>query len=179
MKTALKGKTLYLRALEPNDLDLLYTWENDSTIWHLSSTATPYSKHLLKQFIESDNDIYTNKQLRLVICLHDHSAIGTIDLFDFHPQHQRAGLGILIADETRRGKGHGQEALQLVIDYCFEFLLLHQVYCNVLVDNLASVRLFEKNGFKIVGTKKEWIKIGQEWSDEYLLQLNSRNWRKI
>ena len=60
---------IYLRALEPTDLELLYTCENDRLVWKVSNTITPFSKYILQQYLESSqNDIYTNKQLRLMIC---------------------------------------------------------------------------------------------------------------
>ena len=93
----LKGENLSMRALEPSDLELLYEWENDSSIWKVSQTLTPYSKHILSKFLENAHlDIFTTKQLRLMI-VKDGLSIGTIELFDYDPVNSRAGLGILIA----------------------------------------------------------------------------------
>jgi len=39
----LKGEHIYLRALEPEDLEFVHAIENDENIWHLSNTQTPYS----------------------------------------------------------------------------------------------------------------------------------------
>src|SRR4051812_47675944 len=123
----IKGNNISLRALEPDDIDHLYKWENDSSVWHVSNTLTPYSRHVLEQYIlNAHQDIFTAKQLRLVICLNDNTSkpIGCIDLFDFDPQHLRAGIGILISDQTERGKGFANEALSLLIDYSFKTLQL-------------------------------------------------------
>ncbi len=60
---------------------------------------------------------------------------------------KRAGIGILIKDEKDRNKGIGTEALQLLINYCFIHLNLHQLYCNISEDNKASIKLFKKQGF--------------------------------
>ena len=167
----LEGDRIKLRALEPEDANLLYQWENDPTLWHLGSTLVPFSKHILKKFTESGNDIYADKQLRLMICLKEGQAIGAIDLFDFSPHHQRAGVGILIANEIDRKNGYGSESLDVLINYAFSTLQLNQLYCNVLLDNEDSLQLFQKKGFSISGTKKNWVKIQGEWKDEYLLQL--------
>ena len=40
----LKGEQVYLRALEPTDLDFLYKLENDTSVWEVSGTLKPYSK---------------------------------------------------------------------------------------------------------------------------------------
>ena len=73
-----------------------------------------------------------------------HSAfIGMIDLFDFNPQHKRAGIGIVIHPDFQQ-KGFASEALSLLIQYAFTHLQLHQLYANILTDNEKSLQLFEK-----------------------------------
>ena len=167
----LKGKHIYLRALEPEDLDFVYKIENDTSLWKLSDTQTPYSKFLIKQYLENaQQDIYEAKQLRLAICNSKDETIGLIDVFDFDIKNKRAGIGILIQDEANRNKGFGKEALDLLTEYCFKTLHLHQVYANISEDNLASLKLFEANGFIKIGLKKDWSFDGQKYSNEFLLQ---------
>ena len=94
----LTGKTISLRALEPEDLELLYRWENDPSVWLLSGTLAPFSRYVLKQYLENaGKDIYELKQLRLIIQSNETDrALGAVDLFEFDPYHRRAGTGILI-----------------------------------------------------------------------------------
>lgn len=168
----LKGENIYLRALEPEDLDFVYIVENDEQVWEMSSTETPYSRFLIKQYLEhAHKDIYEVKQLRLVICSNDDAVLGLIDLFDFNPTHNRAGVGILIAEKESRGKGHGAEALELITNYGFTHLHLHQLYANISADNRTSIKLFEKKGFSKVGVKKEWNLVKDTYKDEFLYQL--------
>ena len=97
MKEQLHYGKIKLRPLEPADIDLLYQWENDLSIWEISNTKTPFSKHVLAQYIvEAAKDIYETKQLRLIIQNENLEAVGAIDLFDFDPYHLRAGVGVLI-----------------------------------------------------------------------------------
>jgi len=169
----LQGETLFLRALELKDLDFIYAIENDETIWEVSNTQTPYSRFLIQQYLENAHqDIYEAKQLRLAICKKNNTqAIGLIDLFDFDPKNNRAGIGILIASATDRNKGIGNEALGLLIKYAFTHLSLHQLYANIAADNLASITLFSKFGFEKVGLKKHWNFVGGHYKDEALFQL--------
>jgi diamine N-acetyltransferase len=173
----LRGKNIVLRSLEPADLDLLYQWENDADNWFASNTYVPYSRHALKGLIESArNDIYENKQLRLMIDFipgndMEQVTIGTIDLFDFDPYHQRAGVGILIAEKEYREKGIATEALAVLIEYVFKTLQLHQLYCNIATNNETSINLFRRAGFVLVGEKKEWLKDEQHWRGELMMQL--------
>lgn len=168
---SLSGKTGYLRALEPEDLEFLYKLENNTEIWEISGTTAPYSKHLLQQYLDNAHkDIYEAKQLRLCICDNSDRRVGLIDLFDFDPHNHRAGVGIVILDEMDRNKGLGREALELLENYAFNGLHLRQLYANVLSGNEASIHLFKKMGFDQVGEKKDWVFQNNEYKGEVLFQ---------
>lgn len=167
----LKGQHIHLRALEKEDLDFLYKLENDTDIWEISGTVTPYSKNVLQFYLENAHrDIYDVKQLRLVISDADGNALGLIDLYDFEPKHKRAGVGIVIVNETERNKGIGSEALSLITDYAFKTLDIRQLYANILEENQRSLHLFHKLGFTKVGVKKDWISSGGVFKNEVLFQ---------
>ncbi|RLD82600.1 MAG: GNAT family N-acetyltransferase [Bacteroidetes bacterium] len=174
----MRSEHLQLRALEPNDIDILYQWENDTNIWHLSDTITPFSRFALEQYIlNAGDDIFTARQLRMMIDLHKEEpvkTIGCVDIFDFDPVNLRAGIGIMII-EPERGKGYAAESLDLILDYAFNLLRLHQLYSNVIASNKASLELFKKKQFSVIGVKKEWLRSGNSWSDEYILQLINTN----
>ena len=169
----LKGTTIYLRALEPNDLEFVYAVENDEAIWQVSNTQTPYSRFLIRQYLENAHqDIYEAKQLRLAICKDDDfPAIGLIDLFDFDPKNNRAGIGILIKAPNHRNTGVGTEALGLLIDYAFAHLNLNQLYANIDVENQPSLSLFANFGFQKIGVKKQWNLVNGHYKDEAFFQL--------
>lgn len=172
---SLKGEHIYLRALEPTDLDFLYAVENNPAIWELSSTTTPYAKHVLQSYLDNaQKDIYEVKQLRLCICSNAHKTIGLIDLFDFDPSNRRAGMGILISDIDSRDKGVGTAAIALVTAYAFSVLNLRQLYANILEENTHSIYVFKKMGFLEVGCKKDWIHSNGVFKNELLFQkINS------
>jgi diamine N-acetyltransferase len=166
-------KNIRLRALEPEDLELLYTWENNDINWVYSNTVSPFSRFTLKRYIEnSHKNIYETGQLRLMIDhIEDKKTIGTIDLFEFDSFHKRAGLGILIADESYRRKGFAAMSLKCLIQYCFKTLQLHQLYCNILANNTVSIELFKNHGFVEIGRKKDWILTDNGYLDEFMFQL--------
>ncbi len=169
----LTSKNIKLRALEPFDLELLFQWENDPENWKVSGTIVPFSKDILENYIDNaKQDIYEARQQRFMIEKRaDGKTIGTLDVFDFEPFNKRAGVGILIAEESERGQGFARESLEILKKYAFDFLDLKQLYCNILDDNQTSLKLFQKVGFEIIGKKKDWIRVGREFKDEYLLQL--------
>lgn len=173
----LKGDTIYLRALEPEDLEFVYGMENDQSIWEVSNTNTPYSRFLIRQYLENaQQDIYEAKQLRLAICQDQHfPAIGLIDLFEFDPRNNRAGIGIVIQKDKNRRQNIGSEALELLIKYSFFNLNLHQLYANISTKNEASIALFTKFGFEKIGIKKDWILLDNQYHDEAIFQLINKN----
>ena len=169
----LTGDIIYLRALEPEDLAFVHAIENDESIWEVSNTQTPYSRFLIRQYLENAHqDIYEAKQLRLAICYKGtEEAIGLIDLFDFDPKNNRAGVGVVLKNDADRGKGIGSEALHLIVKYAFQHLQLHQLYANIADDNEASLQLFTKFGFEKIGVKKQWNRVNNVYKDELLFQL--------
>ncbi len=170
----LKGNQIQLRALEPEDLSLLFDWENRSELWHVSQTMQPFSKHVLKQYLANQHvDVLSSGQLRLMI-EKEGQAIGTVELFEVDSFHARAGVGIMIADTDNRGKGYALEALDLLAEYCFSHLQLHQLFCHIDTDNKASIKLFEKAGYQKAGVKKDWVRAKNGFLDLFLYQLIRR-----
>lgn len=173
----LEEKNIKLRAIEPSDSNLIYKWENDTSVWHAGNTIEPFSKHIIDQYVSNAHlDLFQTNQLRLMIDTKEtkdlpEQTIGSIDLFDIDNMHQRAGVGILIGEREARDKGFAKQALKALINYCSDVLFLHQLYCNIDEDNEASLHLFKKNGFEITGEKKDWIRTKNGWKSEYLLQL--------
>ena len=167
----LKGKNIFLRALELEDIDYLFSIENNEKYWSISDSQIPFSKYLLNRYLKnSDMDIYEAKQLRLVITDFKNITIGLIDLLDIDFKNNRAGVAIII-NEKMRNKGFAKEALEMLIKYSKTHLSLHQLYCNILEDNTHSVNLFKSVQFKEVGLKKDWIKFDGKYKNEMLLQL--------
>lgn len=167
----LKGKEIYLRALEPEDLEFVYRVENDERVWEVSNTQTPYSRFLIKQYLENAHlDIYEAKQLRLAICNSENEVVGLVDLYDFNPAYRRAGVGILILDKAQRRKGYGKEALSLVMKYGKTHLHLHQIFASISEENKISEELFTKVGFKFIGIRKDWTIVNGEFKNEHLYQ---------
>ncbi|MBO2012430.1 GNAT family N-acetyltransferase [Hymenobacter negativus] len=157
---------MHLRALEPDDLEFLYALENDPDIWGVSDTLAPVSRHALREYLEhASADFYVVRQLRLVVTTEiSGPPVGVVDLFDFEPLHQRAGVGITILAKERK-KGYAQQALDLLKNHARNALRLHQIYATVGADNLASMRLFEAAGFRKIGTRLAWLRTPSGWQD--------------
>ena len=159
-----------LRAMEPEDLDILYKIENDMALWHVSTTNVPYSRYVLHDFIaNSSGDIYTDKQVRLMVENEEGKAIGTVDLVNFSAQHQRAELGLAIL-QTYRNRGYGKATLEKIIDYSWKILHLHQLYVVVDSSQTETIKLFLKCGFVQGAVLHGWLYTGEEYQNAVLLQ---------
>lgn len=169
----LKNDNIFLRALEIEDLSILYKWENNTDIWHYGCVQTPFSRFALRKYLSNttSQDIYQSRQLRLMIveCVSD-KTIGIVDLYDFDPMNLRAGVGIFLDTKYRR-RGFGYESLQLIQEYSFHLLLLKQLYAYIPQSNIPSYELFRKSGYQEVGLLKSWIKKTEGFANVYFMQL--------
>lgn len=165
-----------LRALEPEDLSLLYAWENNADNWSFGNTVAPYSRQALHEYMQhADLELYSSRQLRLIIVENKNGkAVGSMDLFEFDPFHMRGGLGILIAEPEKRRQGLASEALKVFIDYCFNFLQIRLLYCTISVNNVASIQLFKSLGFEECGNFKYWLAVGNKREDAVFLILHNK-----
>lgn len=171
MSKLLENKTIQLRAIEPEDLEVLYKWENDTDVWKYGSAMSPYSKYVLRQYIiDAQTDIFESKQLRFMITLHQQdSVIGMIDLYDFDGLNSRCGVGIYIDPEYRKS-GYAKQALDLLQDYTFDFLNINQLYALIPENNKASLQLFLSSEFSKSGTLKQWIAYDSQYEDAIVVQ---------
>ena len=167
----IKNDTIALRCAEPEDASQIFLWENDRDIWRVSGTHVPYTLFQIEQFLLNNNDLTSQRQLRLMIDLTESGqAIGCIDIFDYDPINQRAGLGILI-DKAFRRQGYAKAALALCIEYLFNNVLLHQVYCSIDETNAESQQLFVNQGFELCGKRKDWLRTTEGYLDVLEYQL--------
>lgn len=175
MMDLLVGKKVRLRALEPEDLPFLYSIENDTGMWDVSSASAPYSRFSLSSYIMGNtSDIYADKQMRLMIENLDGESVGLIDLFHFDPKNQRAEVGIVVM-AVYRHQGLATEALSLIQNYSLKVLHLHQLYAWVDVDNQQSLKMFLRTGFCETARIKEWLYDGEKYRDAALLNYFLKN----
>ena len=162
--------SIHLRALEPEDIENMYRWENDQTLWTTSNTHAPFSKHVLTQYIMEAQrfDIQTAKELRLVIEA-EGQTVGCIDLFNIDVFNHRTEVGILINKDFRNMK-YATSAIKALCDYAKTHLQMHQLCAEILSSNEVSLHLFGKCGFAHTGTKKDWFFENGKYEDVEVFQ---------
>ncbi|HNW89478.1 MAG TPA: GNAT family protein [Bacteroidales bacterium] len=170
----MQNTRIRLRAVEPADIDFIYRLENDVDNMLTTEHYELVSRYAIEQYVLSlGQELNASGQMRLIIESNDtpeKKAIGCIELFEADALHRRAGIGIYIVAGEQK-KGYASAALGTMIEYCFGILGLHQLFCNIGEENKASMKLFTKHGFQIIGLKKDWRYSNKAWKHEYMLQL--------
>lgn len=161
---------IHLRAIEPEDLDFLYTIENDVSLWNVGNTNVPYSRYVLHDYIaHASNDIYVDRQVRLMIENEAGDVVGIVDIVNFDPQHLRAELGIVIMSAYRR-QGYAKFAIEEMLRYALKVLHLHQLYVIIDKDNQTALKLFNQLSFNESACLKDWLSDGCRYHDALLMQ---------
>lgn len=156
--------------MEPEDLDLLYSIENDNHLWDVSTNNVPYSRYLLHDYIAtSSGDIYADRQVRLIIENGVGETVGVADLTDFDAKNCRAEVGLVIVSRCRHC-GYGRQALAQLADYALRVLHLHQLYAIIDAANEHSLQVFRQTGFVETARLKDWLYDGREYHEAVLLQ---------
>ena len=159
-----------LRALEPEDLELIYRIENDAQFWHCGASTVPYSRYAIRQYLAStQNDLFADGQVRLVIA-QGGEAVGLADLTNLDAIHLRAEIGLLILPE-HQGKHIGLKAMKLLCDYARR-LHLHQLYAMIAVTNQPATRLFERLAFHSSCVLEDWLRMDEGY-------VNVMVWQKL
>jgi len=162
--------TVRLRAMEPEDLDLLYRIENDVRLWNVGASNVPYSRYTLHEYIASaSGDIYSDKQVRLMVENGEGEVVGIVDIVNFDPANRRGEVGLLIEDAHRQ-RGYALAAMQALEHYARQVLHLHQLYAVISVENTAPHQLFRKLGYKESARLSEWLFDGDRYVDAVVMQ---------
>lgn len=160
-----------LRALEPEDLDILYLIENNMEIWNVGVNNVPYSRYALLDYLSNASyDIYKDGQVRFVIENEEGHVVGIADVYNFEPRHNRAEVGIVVLDEYRR-KGYACDAMTQLLSYAERVLHIYQLYAIVNVNNIPSQKLFANVGFELGGCMKDWLFDGHNYINACLYQF--------
>ncbi len=148
---------MLLRAVEEADNQLLLSLINDpDTEMMLGGSSWPVSEaEQLKWFEHQER---SRDVLRCIVALkEDGKAIGTIILSDIDQKNATGHIHIKMSKDGGRGKGYGTDAVNTMVQYAFEELRLNCIYANILSYNEASIKLFERCGFKRDGVLRQRV----------------------
>lgn len=160
-----------LRALEPEDLELIYRIENHPDFVRWSAASAPYSRYIIRQYLETTtNNLFSDQQVRLVIEQQNADgeviSIGFADLTNYSPQHQRAEISLAILPEYQ-GNHAAEPAVRLLEEYARR-LRLHQLYAIIAHTNAPALRLFQRLGYEETARLPQWIYDGNSYVEAHV-----------
>ena len=158
-----------LRAPEPEDVNIIYIWENSSDESHSSLRTGPLSRFQIQNFIENyDGEIYSQGVLRYMI-EYAGKTVGTVDIFDYDHRSRHAFVGIYVSCSSRR-KGIARSTIAKVEELMKQKVGMYSLAALVSEDNAPSRALFESAGYRNVGTLNGWLTDGDTRINALLYQ---------
>lgn len=172
------GDKCYLSPINLEDAEQYTEWLNDLEVSkNLVVFSQPIGldkeKMILEDMIKRGNQIFA------IIDIKTDKLIGNCSLFTIEYKHRKAEFGIFIGDKSYWGKGFGTEATELILDYGFNILNLHNILLKVYNFNNKAIRCYEKAGFHYIGKRRESIIIGGRKYDEIYMDILSNEFKSI
>lgn len=165
------GKRLYFRALEKSDLKGAYfQWFNDQKVTrYMYNGMFPNSVRRMKSFFA---EIEAGKHVVFAICdKRNDRHIGNIGIHRIGWREGIGEYGIIIGDKRYHGKGYGEEATRMVLDYIFRRAGLRRVWLGVHAGHRSAIHIYRKLGFKIEGRLRKEILTDGCWHDRLVMGL--------
>lgn len=174
-ETIIKGKKVFLRRPSAEDFAEFTASAKASRKFHRILVSPPADRKSFDEYLRRNDNPASEDFL---ICLKNGGAIaGTIGLSQiFRKSFQNAYLGYLLF-ENFTGQGLMTEAVALGLKYLFASLKLHRVEANVQPENLASIRVLQRNNFRLEGFSPKYLKIGGRWRDHERWAITLEDWK--
>lgn len=174
----MKSERIYLRLIQDEDMKDLspFFQDPDNVKYYIPTTWRTYSERQVQGLLADWHD--QSQYFVYSICdIETDAVIGLANLDGINYVNGNTEIGIAITDASRRGGGYAREALSLLIDYCFDELRLHRVFCRVMADNAPSLRLFDRLGFTEEGRQREQVRREGSFVDMLFFGLLANEWK--
>jgi RimJ/RimL family protein N-acetyltransferase len=164
------GERVYLRAIEEADADVCYEWISDADVRrNLGRGHRPNTARSSREYIAGADGV--SRQMFAIVTHPDDVYIGNVELFDVSAVHRTAEIGIVIGRAEHRGRGHGREAMRLLLGHAFRTLNLHKVYLRVYETNERGLKTYGALGFQSEGRLRQQVFVDGRYIDELRMGL--------
>jgi RimJ/RimL family protein N-acetyltransferase len=162
---------VYLRAFEPEDYVLLHKWHNDDEIGYFSSGTKIFASTLNeKRWVEEK--ISDKANVNLAICIKGTDEfIGCVALNTIDYLNRSGHCPTFIGEKEHWGKGYASDARILILKHAFYDKGLERIWAQVHLDNIGSLRMLEKCGFKQEGIMRKASYVNGSFKDMALLSI--------
>ena len=175
----LYGQNVYLRGLELTDLPEIMKYWNSKELKQFLNAITPHSAQEEEEWIRKtwQERRSGNSFVYGIVLVHSDLYIGNVEVRVKDPISRRGNLGIAIFNREFWGKGHGTEAIEIMLKYTFTTLNLHSVELEVYSINPRAQRCYEKCGFQKTGIRREALFVNGEYLDIILMDITKEEWK--
>jgi RimJ/RimL family protein N-acetyltransferase len=174
------GELVRLGPIERDYLPHYVEWLND---WEVRRFLAPTLPHPLTLQDEEDwfNHQRNDQQSKIfaILTRSGGRVIGNCGLHQIDWPNRSATLGIFIGDRQYWGKGFGTDAIRTLLRYGFEEANLRRIQLEVFAFNPRALRVYDKCGFKLEGTRKQVLFREGDWHDEHILAILRDEWQAL
>ena len=175
--TSLEGSRVRLRPLLAADLPTVFAWYNEP------ERVAPFDRFALESFDEfvgsvnaAPHDPASLAPRFAVVPQGSGTVAGVVGHYRPHPVLEYVEVWYLIGEPAARGQGWGREAVRLLVAHLFATETVDRVGANCDVENVASVRLLERLGFRREGTLRSALFHHGRWHDVHLYGITRGEW---
>ena len=171
----LLGEKCYLSPLNLQDYEIYTKWINDIDVslgvTFASVLMTPeQEKEILKKLSRAEYNF-------AIVELKKDELIGNIGFTHIDFINHTAEMGIFIGNKDYWGKGYGAEAIELLLDFGFNILNLHNINLKVYSYNKPAIKCYQKVGFKEVGRLREAKQIAGQKFDQIIMDILEKEYK--
>ena len=163
------GEHIYLSPRSTEDVELFTEWLNDfETTDYLGRSGNLVSLEAERKYLENNS---SPEATFVIVTKEEDKMIGTVSIERIHYIDRRGTLGIFIGDKNAREKGYGTEAIQLILEYGFRYLNLHNIALDVMEFNPRAIRCYKKCGFQEVGRERKSRYVNGKYYDSIHMDI--------
>ena len=123
-----------------------------------------------KKLIDSKNNIFL-----AILASGDNKHIGNVRIGDFYTDSKVCKFSVMIGNTDFHGKGYGTKIVCSCISYVFNEMKMNKFFVEVIADNNAAIRVFEKNGLVEEGILKQHFRIEGKYYDMKIMSIFNAN----
>ena len=175
----LRGDSVYLTALDPDNSEISRGWMNDPEVnrWLLEGHI-PISKASEAGFYARMESSPTDYVYEIHVA-QDGRYVGNCGLNDVDIRHGHAEVGIVIGEKADQNRGFGRDAIRTLIRFGFDTLRLHRIEIRAAGGNDRATHLYRSIGFKDVGLLREHTFTDGVFENEVVLDMLEGEWRAL
>jgi [ribosomal protein S5]-alanine N-acetyltransferase len=162
----IRGRKVFLRPVEEQDVELIHRWMNHPEIWHYMDYERPVSMADVAEDVERSR----SEGFPYTIVVGDRP-IGRIGLNQFRPRDRICSLYMFIGEPAFWGKGYAQDAVMALLGHAFDRWDLHQVELWTLGDNDRALGTYKRCGFAEEARLRERSWKDGRWVDRVVMSV--------